>query len=233
MADVLAAAHAALHDERRMDDLLRQLDRHRVRVRQFRQTPSHACSCLRSTLLFPPMLRLPRRANIAWCKATRTCVASRASDAGARLPSVAQAQTLAGQAAADSRGSGGTQQPRASLAAPQASSTVIAHDRAERLGRLSWRRNLVLPPLLPDSNVVNPAPSPLDLLLRHSLSRVGGRWSVRLQYHLLALRRQALDDASASAIAAAALAVNAGDPSAALVDLLRVYLVDIGARVCR
>lgn len=33
-----------------------------------------------------------------------------------------------------------------------------------------------------------------------------------------------LDPASAEAIAAAALAVNAGDPAAALVDLLRMYL---------
>lgn len=33
-----------------------------------------------------------------------------------------------------------------------------------------------------------------------------------------------LDQASAEAIAAAALAVNGGDPAAALVDLLRMYL---------
>ncbi len=44
---------------------------------------------------------------------------------------------------------------------------------------------------------------------------------------------QELDDASAEAIAAAALAVNAGDPAAALVDLLRMYLRLHGAEVCR
>ena len=44
---------------------------------------------------------------------------------------------------------------------------------------------------------------------------------------------QELDDASAEAIAAAALAVNGGDPAAALVDLLRMYLRLRGAEVCR
>ena len=218
MADVLAAAHAALHDEGCMDDLLRQLDRHRVRS-------SHQpvrCHCrLRSASKSLP----PRRPAVyavtpslqrGSCGSTEYAVTRLLS---CSIP--AQAQTLARQAAAcQPPGISGAPQPPVALARPQASSlthsacwTIWQSDKCSCM-----RFGVVIPCSLTLSSTAMPT-----VILRSRSNQPTAR----------ACFGQELDTASASAIAAAALAVNAGDPTAALVDLLRVYLVDLGAHVWR